>query len=270
MPVAGLKRSERSLCGKRSAQHAKEEHMSTSQHVKPDPGVLERQHKRLHRWSGGKRLGAVAAAAMALVVIAALLVIQSREDAPATDQTPVAAEAPENTVNAKAVEVATGFLAAYGAFDVEKAKAYLADDATIASIGTGDDLRLLISWLEAVGYEQILDSCEQVGSSASGTIRCAFDFHSLRSGELGRGPFGGSSFDLVVSDGKIVRASQGWNVEEFSPQVWEPFANWVSTAHPKDAAVMYTDESYSNVRLTEASIRLWDLRTREYVEEVGR
>jgi hypothetical protein len=43
----------------------------------------------------------------------------------------------------------------------------------------------------------------------------------------------------------------------------------VSKAHPKDAAVMYTD-GCCNVRLTEESIRLWDRRTREYVEEMGR
>jgi hypothetical protein len=243
--------------------------MST-QNVKPDPGVLEPQHKRQHRWSGGKRIGAVAAAAVALVLIAALLIIQSREEAPATDQTPVAAGAQENTVNARAEKVATGFVEAYGAFDVEQAMTYLADDATIAVLGAQDDLRLLSSWLEATGYQQIVDPCEGVGNSASGSIRCTFAFHALRSGELGRGPFGGSSFDLVVRDGKIVHASQDWEIEKFSPQVWEPFANWVSTVHPKDAAVMYQDDSHSGVRLTEESIRLWELRTLEYVEEVGR
>ena len=230
--------------------------MSTStQSVKPDPGVLEGQHKRQHRWSKRKKIGALAAAAVALVLIAALLVIQSREGAPANDQ-------PEG--------VATGFLEAYGAFDVEQARTYLADDATIASMTAQDDLRLLLSYLEATGYQQILNSCEEVGNSASGSIRCTFDFHGLRSGEIGRGPFGGSSFDLVVRDGKVIQASQHWEIEKFSPQMWEPFAGWVTTAHPKDAAVMYTDESHTNVRLTEESIRLWDARTREYVEKVGR
>ena len=38
-------------------------------------------------------------------------------------------------MNPKAVEIATGFLEAYGAFDVEQAMTYLADDATIASLG---------------------------------------------------------------------------------------------------------------------------------------
>ena len=245
--------------------------MSTStQNVEPDPGVLERQHKRQHHLSGGKRIGVVAAAAVALVLIAALLIILSREEAPATDRTPVAGEAPENTVNARAQEIATGFVEAYGAFDMEKVMTYLADDATIAVLGAQDDPRLLIAWLEATGYRQIIDSCEEGGNSASGSIRCTFAFHALRSGELGRGPFGGSSFDLVVRGEKIVQVSQAWNIEKFSPQVWEPFANWVSRAHPKDAAVMYGDESYSSVRLNEESIRLWDLRTREYVEEVGR
>jgi hypothetical protein len=246
--------------------------MSTStQNVNPDPGVLEGQHKRHPRWSGGKRIGAFAAAAVALVAIATLLIIQSREDAPATDQAPVAAVVPANTVNARAEEVATGFLEAYGAYDVEKAMTYLADDATIASIGAQDDLRLLVSYLEATGYQQILDSCEGLGTTASGTsVTCTFDFNALRSAELGRGPFGGGSFNLVVRDGEIVQASQYWETEKFSPQVWEPFAGWVSKSHPKDAALMYQDESNSNVRLTEESIRLWELRTREYVEEVGR
>jgi hypothetical protein len=48
--------------------------------------------------------------------------------------------------------------------------------------------------------------------------------------------------------------------------MWEPFAGWVSKAHPEDAAVMYTDGTYSLARLTEESIRLWDQRSREYVK----
>jgi hypothetical protein len=230
--------------------------MSTStQSAKPDPGVLEGQHKRQHRWSQRKKIGALAAAAVALVLIAALVGCGSSDKAPTAE------------------EVSMGFLEAYGAFDVEQARTYLAPGARIASMTGQDDLRLLISYLEATGYEQTLDSCEGVSDrpdSASGNIRCTFDFHGLRSGEIGRGPFGGSSFDLIVRDGKIVQATQHWEIEKFSPQMWEPFAGWVSTAHPKDAAVMYTDKTHSNVRLTENSIRLWERNTQGYVEEVGR
>jgi hypothetical protein len=244
--------------------------MSTStQNVEPDPGVLESQHKRQLRWSGRKRIGAFAATAVALVMIGTLMGCAG-EEARGTDQTPSAAEAPESTRYAKAEEVATGFLEAYGAFDVERAMTYLADDASIASMGAEDDLGLLLPFLAAQGYKQILGSCEELVSGSFGTdLRCAFDFHAIRSDEIGRGPFSGSSFDLTVRDGKVVEASQDWEIEKFSPQVWEPFADWVSTAHPKDAAVMYTD-GCCNARLTEESIRLWERRTQEYAKKVGR
>jgi hypothetical protein len=191
-------------------------------------------------------------------------------DAPRTDQPPVATGASEDPADANAEEVATGFLEAFGAFDVNQAMTYLGDDAVISSMSADDDARLLMSYLEATGYEQILDPCEGGGSSVSGTtVRCAFDFHALRSGEMGVGPFTGSAFDLVVRDGEVVRVSQSWEIQEFSPQVWEPFAEWVSMTYPQDAAVMYVDGSLTSVRLTQESIRLWARRTREYVEEVG-
>jgi len=178
-------------------------------------------------------------------------------------------------------EVATGFVEAYGALDTDQAIAYLAGDADISGLltsvgaegmeGTPQELPLQISWLDASGYTQLLDSCRETGSSASGTVvRCTFDFQNLRSDEVGLGPWSGSYFDLTVRDGQIIRASEYWETAGFSGQMWEPFARWVSRAYPKDAAVMYQDESHSGVRLTAASIRLWERHTRGYVKEVKR
>jgi hypothetical protein len=230
---------------------------------------VDREPKRLNR---GLLIGA---AAVALFLIGAC---QGREEAPVADQAPGATEAPP--VDAKAEEVATGFLEAYGAFDVEQAITYLADDADITplieSVGAGGvegtlkEFRRYVSFLEAQGYEQILNSCEELGSSASGTtLRCTFEFHAIRSDEIGLGPYSGSSFLITVRDGEIVRVSKTWAISEFSPQVWEPFATWVSTEYPEDAAVMYEDETYGGPQLTEESIRLWERHTRGYVKEVG-
>jgi hypothetical protein len=207
----------------------------------------------------------IGAAAVALLVIGAFVVYQSRDDG-VTGQPPV--------------EVATSFLEAYGAFDADQAITYLADDADISNLigsvgaqgveGTLGEFRLLISLLEAQGYKQTLISCEELGSSASGTsVRCTSDYHTLRSDEIGRGPFSAVSFDLTVRDGEIVRARKDFGVEEFSTQMWEPFASWVSKAYPEDAAVMYEAGGTSGVRLTKESIRLWERHTRGYVEEVG-
>ena len=210
-------------------------------------------------------------------VTAALLFLAACDgggEAPATDEPPTPA------ADADAEEVASSFVEAYGAFDAEEAITYLAPDAAILDLigsvgahrgveGTPDELRLLISLLEAEGYEQMLESCEELGSSASGTsLRCTFDFHLFGSDEIGLGPYSGSYFDLTIDDGEIVRASKYWEIEEFSPQMWEPFAEWVSTTYPADAAVMYEDETYSGVRLSEESIPLWERHVREYVKEV--
>jgi hypothetical protein len=255
---------------------------------KPDPRALEWQHTRQRHRSVGNRIGALAvAAALGLVACS------GPGDTPRVEN--ATAPAPTEAVDAKAEEVATGFIDAYGAFDVEQAITYLAADADIADLigsvgapgveGTREEFRLLLSLLEAQGYKQtpsgsypsqvpsgpgaspFLDSCEELGSSTAGaTVRCTFDFHTIRSDEIGLGPFSGSSFLLTVRDGEIVRASKTFGTAEFSPQMWEPFASWVSTAYPEDAAVMYADGTYSGARLTEESIRLWEKRSREYVK----
>ncbi len=172
--------------------------------------------------------------------------------------------------------VAAGFMEAYGAFEAERAIGYLADAADISGIvsmagdpsvtGSLRDFRLVNSFFEAQGYEQMLGSCTELDGSASGTtLRCPFVFHLLGSDEIGRGPYRGSSFHITVLDGAIARASLVLTYgNELS--MWGPFDEWVSTTHPEDAAIMYTDGTHSGARLTEDSVRLWKKRTQQYVE----
>ena len=211
-----------------------------------------------------KRRLLVGAAAVVLLGVGAVVVSLSR--AAATSGPPP-------------MEVATSFLEAYGAFDAEQAITFLADDADISQVitsvgaqrveGTPAEFRLLVSLLEATGYKQTLVSCEQQGGSASeADVRCTSDYHNFRSDEIGRGPFSAVSFDLTVRDGEIVRARQDFGTEEFSTQMWDPFARWVRKAYPKDAEVMYEDGG-GGMRLSEESIRLWQRHTRDYAEEMG-
>jgi len=55
-------------------------------------------------------------------------------------------------------------------------------------------------------------------------------------------------------------------LDKFDRQMWEPFAAWVSSTYPKDAAVMYLDGPGDGARFSLESIRLWERHTREYVE----
>ena len=89
---------------------------------------------------------------VAAVVLLLMGACDGGEGAPAPDQQ--TASAPEEDTNA--TEVATRFLEAFAAFDVDQAETYLADDATIASMGANDDLRLLLSYAGAQGYRATL------------------------------------------------------------------------------------------------------------------
>jgi hypothetical protein len=209
----------------------------------------------------------ILAAAIGLVVVACTSGPRDGQDATTPDGEPSV-----TSVDATAVEVASDFVNAFGAFDAERALGDLADGADLTGLNGVEgsaELRLLLSLLEAQGYEQMGTSCEQTDSSASGTdVHCTFDFHAIRSDEIGRGPYSGSYFDLTVRDGEIVRPSLYWETKEFSTYMWEPFATWVSKRYPKDGAAMY-NAAYSNFLLSEESIRLWEQHTREYVKQVG-
>ena len=242
----------------------------------PEPGALERQQKRQVRTARNRKIGAigVAAAIAVLAVVLILVTVPGGERAvtPA-DEAPVAEPA-----DATPVEIATGFVRAYGAFDADRAISYLADDAIVSVYagafdvgGAPEEWALNLSWWRTAGYEQILDSCEETGTTASGTtVHCTLDFHHFGSDRIGRGPFSGSYWDLTVRDGQIESVTQHCETAKFSPQMWEPFAAWVADTYPNDADVMYSSELQNDFVLTERSIRLWGEHIDEYVREVRR
>jgi len=172
-------------------------------------------------------------------------------------------------VTAEAEAVVQGFLDAYVANDADRALGYLDDD--VASWESPEQFRREIDWNEAAGFKQIINHCTQPGASEP-MIVCAFDFHGIRSDEIGRGPFGDNSWVFTLQGGKIISANQelAYLSNGFSAQMWEPFAAWVSTTYPDDAAVMYVNSGMELESRTDESIALWEQHTREYVDAVRR
>ncbi|MEX0755060.1 MAG: hypothetical protein WD206_01405 [Actinomycetota bacterium] len=239
----------------------------TTKQVEPDLDSRRDQEIRQEQARRRRRIGAFAlAAVIGVAAVALLLVIRPGQDTitPANEPSVI------NPVDPSAVAVATRFVEAFGAFDGKEAITYLADNPYLEmDATTPEEVPAFTSFLEAQGYEQIpVGGCSVTGSSASGTaVRCRFNWHAIRSDEIGLGPYPGF-WDLTVRDGEIGSVSLYWEIKKFSPQMWEPFRNWVSSTYPKNFAVMYVD-SGSNFRLTEESIGLWELRTKEYVEKVN-
>jgi hypothetical protein len=215
----------------------------------------------------------MSAAAAVVVVVLGALVVANRDDSAGvmTDQTPVATSfppAPEPAAAPTEAEtVAANFLAAYAAYDADAAAAFLPADADVSGLwNRATDWRLELQYMQATGLRLMVSGCEERGSSSTGVVQCPFEYHALRSEELGLGPYGDSSISLTVRDGKIASRSMQVNYirNGFDVEMWSPFYEWVSAAYPDDAAAMYVDDTQE--RITPDSIPLWEQRTREYVQ----
>jgi hypothetical protein len=193
-------------------------------------------------------------------VIGGLFLWQARERSPVADQlTPV--------------ETAEAFLEAYyGSFDVDQAFTYLGAEPEAVGLSTAGapNYQLMARFFQATGSQLVdLQCAEQSASPDQAVVRCTWSTHDFFSDQMGRGPFGPNADELIIVDGKIVSivdgSDQGPN--EFSNQIWEPFADWIEENHPEDRTVIYNPFPYG-WRITEESIPIWEQRLREYVAEV--
>jgi len=199
--------------------------------------------------------GVLVAAAAAIAVIAAVTALGRPETTePAQQSTP-------------SEQVATAVLDAWASFDRPRIASYLAENAEIVGNWRRDN-----RFDEAVGYRMLNESCVQQSSTTAGTqVVCTFDYHALRSDELGLGPYSDNTFTATIKDGKILTAELEYAdpTNGFAGQMWEPFAAWVAEAYPKDAAAMYANWPYrGSPALTDRALELWAKHTRDYVNEI--
>ena len=225
--------------------------------------------RRRDRKRRNQRIAAGVVGMAAFVAAVWVLGIQVGRD------TTTPADRPTGTRGGKTAEdVARDFLYETAFFETDLAVLKLANDDAVSGLGLDgiEEFRRWLSFNEATGFTIIPTSCEETGSSGRDTsVRCTFDFHGIRSEDIGRGPYSGSYLDLLVrltpqQWGSVRDASIYLETAEFGPQMWVPFAEWVSTTYPEDVSVMYSNDDFTDYRLTPRSIQLWEQRTSEYAE----
>ena len=226
----------------------------------------------------------IIAAAAAVIAIAggALVYLVADDDTtePEVPAGPPSTVIPDDEAT-PAEQIARAFIEARWS-DPDQALSYFTDEVIAETSGTAERFRLEGAMFEALGDKVVNVRCEQQDASTSDiSVRCAYDYHTFRSEELGRNPFKlafSSNYDVyVIRDRKIVsvtpplRVDMGWRAH--FRQTWDEFRIWMSTQHPEDIALMYEGDASTPVhpfdgnpswRLSEESIALWEQYTLEY------
>lgn len=219
-----------------------------------DRGQHDLQRRR-RRWAVGGGLAA-AAAAVAIAVYLGRGDVDRAEPAPA--------------VGPDAGAVASSFLEAAYAYDLDRAAGMFSADVEIVDKADTDEWLAEKAWNEAAGFSLDTQSCREGSTSSTGTeVHCTFALHALGSEQLGRGPYGDNTMDLTVVDGKIASVEEFWPYVSngFSTEMWEPFAAWVVAKHPDDVLAMYDDNAQTGARVDARSLRLWEEHVAEYVDD---
>lgn len=225
--------------------------------------MTELQNDKPNSTSLARRRRVIIGALAAVAVVALGIVIVPR----------MAERIPVATQPSTPVETADAFVEAYhGSFEFEEAFTYLGVDPEAVGLSTAgaENYPLLARFFEATGNQLVDLQCDELSASPEeSVVSCTWWTHNFFSDQLGKGPFGPDMDEFTIVEGKIVsivdKTDQGPN--EFSNQIWEPFADWIAANHPDDRAVMY-DPFPSGWRITDESIPLWEQRLQEYVAEV--
>jgi hypothetical protein len=221
--------------------------------------LKERNQDATSGWAPHKvAIGAVAL--VGIVVVALALMIGSASEPPVAD------------ANLSPAETADAFLRAYEmTSDLDTAFSYLARGATWdgVPIARGPE-ELMAEYRQAIGSKKTSLSCRESATPPSGgRVICRSEGHSLRSDEIGLGPYPGV-YAITVHDGKVTSVEDIYEPpaegDPFTNEMWAPFRTWMVENHRDDVEVMYDGFGW---RITEESIPLWEQRTREYAEEMA-
>jgi hypothetical protein len=235
-------------------RHA-EDAMSSTNTEKQLVELLDRtrtENRRRRRWYAGGLVAAAAVAALAFWWVA--------RDADHAQPEPIGPISPE--------QVATDYLDAAAAYDLDRAESHFAGDADLHEWGGVDGWRSRQVWNQAVHFDMDPGACSARPTidGAGSVVECPYVFSGMGSNELGFGPYDGSSYVFTVRDGAIVTLSDQFEFEgnNYSGEVWEPFAEWIHDNYPQDFRVMYADHG-SDMVTTDESIALWHQHLDGYI-----
>jgi hypothetical protein len=210
-----------------------------------------RQSPRTRNWM------LATAAAVVIVAAVAVIVVATNDDEPlATADTQAA------------VDIANQFMTARDSWDADTLTALVADGAVISdfAVTTPADYVANADFERAMQWRFLQPDCIVNAVGPPVEVRCTYVMQNELTRVLGTGPYGGSSFTLLVDDDRIQQITNDFDFSDYSREVLDEFVTWLEANHPNQVeAMLGTAQSGKSVRVTtRESIQLWQERTAEF------
>jgi hypothetical protein len=170
------------------------------------------------------------------------------------------------------IRTATRFVGALSLFDLHRVRELLAPGATFTGAVDTGQWALAMRFFHETGGQILPGPCYALSQASSeAVVDCPYRYQLMRSGDLGLGPYTGSNFEITTRDGRVTAVNMDHETDTngWSTQMWMPFAAWIDSFHHADGAMMYPDwPQQHHWPATKQAIRLWSLRTRQFVQYV--
>jgi hypothetical protein len=162
------------------------------------------------------------------------------------------------------VEVATQYLEARNTYDSERASALMTDDAFLLDVHRMSRQELELGFESLRVYGMRFASFECVNRPGSTVVTCTYEMDSRLSEIVGFPPVEGR-IQFLVENGRITSLVHDFNFDDYAPNVFEPYIEWLEEEHPGAKEQLFVvDEGVITPILTEESLGLADSYLDEY------
>ncbi|QBR93856.1 hypothetical protein [Nocardioides euryhalodurans] len=212
---------------------------------------------RIVRW-----LAIGAAAALVVVAVTAVALW-----GPGPAERPEPAPAVPGQDRAADRATAEEFAAAYADLDADRMADLMAD-----GVQPWDTWRSTLQRDVAWDVERMMQPCRRTAEATEGVVfTCPYSMHLRGSEEVGRGPFGDNTVEVVVQDGEVTLADYTQLVEFNGVTAHlAKVDRWIAESHPEDVAFLRSHSASGktvDLGLSESEWSRWTRLTQRYTDE---
>lgn len=163
-------------------------------------------------------------------------------------------------------DIVNQYMEARNAYDSERASALMSDDAFLLDVPrmSREELDLGFESLRVYGMQFVPFDC--TNRSGSTLVRCTYQMNSRLSEIVGFGAVEGR-IQFLVDDGLITTLVHDFNFDDYAPNVFEPYVQWLDDEQPGVSEQLFVvDGGVITPILTPAALDL----AQRYLDEYDR